>query len=180
MKLWHKYALALFLAALAPLALATYLLVGDATAELELSTKNMQAAVADIAGSAIDELTRGAMSEAIGIATTLGQQDIPIEDRQRLAQAQLTGAKYLASYSVYNAEGQSLLHMQGADANRVAESGITAPESLPPVIRDQVTATDPAYYQEVAKAASGALFLPLSVAILDANGKTFAYAWTPI
>ncbi len=180
MKLWHKYALALFLAALVPLALATYLLVGDATDELELSTKNMQAAVADIAGSAIDELTRGAMSEAIGIATTLGQQDIPIEDRQRLAQAQLTGAKYLASYSVYNGEGQSLLHMQGADGNRVAESVITAPETLPSVIRDQVTATDPAYYQEVAKAPSGALFLPLTVAILDAKGKAFAYAWTPI
>ncbi len=179
-KLWHKYALALFLAAAVPVGIATWQITSRGRSELLASSQQLQLAVSDTAMSTVRSLIDGAVAEATEIGALIAQKDVDPDERMRAAQARLVGAKHLANFSIYAPDGADIQHMLGANADTtVVGAGITPPSPLPEVLRKE-SRTTVAAYSELIRRPDGALFLPITVSILDAKGEIYAYGWSAV
>src|SRR5690606_23679693 len=120
------------------------------------------------------------VSEAKAIGATIALAGVPAEERMRAAQASLIAAKVLTNYSIYTPEGLDIQHMQGAQADASVLGGsVTAPTPLPEVLRAQARERVVAF-SELIRRPDGALFLPLTLRIPDAQGGVYAYAWSAV
>lgn len=179
-RLWHKYALALFVAAILPLGIATWQIADRGRAEVVDSARALQVAVADSALGTVRARIDNAVSEAKAIGATIALAGVPAEERMRAAQASLIAAKVLTNYSIYTPEGLDIQHMQGAQADASVLGGsVTAPTPLPEVLRAQARERVVAF-SELIRRPDGALFLPLTLRIPDAQGGVYAYAWSAV
>lgn len=179
-KLWHKYALTLFLAAAVPLGIVTWQLTSRGRSELIESSNQLQVAVSDTTLGFVRNLIDGAVAEANEIGLLIGKKEVDAAERMRNAQARLVSARYLDNFSIYGPDGVDLEHMVGANADTAVVGGtITAPTPLPAVLRDEAKAHE-VVFSELIRRADGALFLPITVRILDATGAVYAYGWSAI
>jgi len=179
-KLWHKYALALFFAAAVPVGIATWQITNHGRSELFASAQQLQLAVSDTAMGTVRALIDGAVGEATEIGALIAQKDVDPDERMRVAQARLVGAKYLANFSIYTPTGEDIQHLVGANADTAAVGGaIVPPSPLPEVLRTEAKASVAAY-SELIRRPDGALFLPITISILDAKGEVYAFAWSAV
>jgi len=179
-KLWHKYALTLFLAAVVPVGIATWQIAGIGSEEVVKGAGQLQIAVGENALGTVRDILDGALGEATAVGAAIAMTDLPADEREKIAQAQLIGAKYLANFSVYTPDGAAVQHMQGVNKNSAVVGGdIATPEQLPAVLRDELK-TQTSAFSELIRRPDGSLYLPLTTAILDAKGAVYAYGWTAV
>jgi len=178
-KLWHKYALALSLAAILPLAVAAWQIADRGAEEVNKSARAYHVAVGDTATGTVRTLLDGAVAEAETIAATIAMTHLPAEERSRMAQAQLIGAKHLDNFSLYTPEGADIQHMDGADRGGAVAGRIAAPSPLPEALR-AVASKDGRAFSEVVRRDDGRLFLPLTVSILKDDGSLYAFGWAAV
>jgi len=178
MRLWHKYAIALFVAAVLPVVVAANQIAGSGASEVAESARDYHTATADVALAAVRSLVEGATAEARAIGAALAQTSSPEDDRLRAATALLTGAQRLESYVLYSPKGALVFPMTAADAageTVTVSPPETLPESLLTAAKDRGVA-----YSEILRADDGALFLPITISIPKADGELYAYGWTPV
>lgn len=178
MRLWHKYAIALFIAAVLPLVVAASQIAGSGASEVAESARDYYAATADVALAAVRSLVEGATAEARTIGAALAQPAASMDDRLRAATALLTGAERLENYVVYSPTGELVFPMAAADADGETVT-VPSPESLPESLRKAVLDSGVAY-SEVLRRDDGVLFLPLTIRIPKPDGELYAFGWTAV
>lgn len=180
MKLWHKYALALFLAAVLPLTIAAWQIASRGASEVKAASLKYLASVGDTGLGEVRGYLEGAIAEAKTILATIAMQGIAAEERMRLAQSQLIGASVLQNLVVYTPEGQSVQEMHAASfENKTFAKGVAAPAELPEALRKVAVDRDAAF-SPVIQGEGGATFLPMTVRVRDAGGEIYAFGWTAI
>ena len=181
MKLWHKYAIALFIAAVLPVAVAAWQIASSGAAEVEESAREYHTATADVALATVRGLVETATAEARTLGAALAQPAASMDDRLRAARAQLTGAARLENYVVFSPTGELVFSMKAAGANddEDATLDVATPKELPEALRASALA-DGVAFSEVIVREDGALFLPLTVRIPKPDGELYAYGWTAV
>jgi len=181
MKLWHKHAIALFLAAVLPLTIVAWLIASRGESELADASRQYLVRTSDAAlGEVRARIERG-VSEARTIGATLALPGVSADDRMGLARAQLVGAEVLDGYVVYTPEGLTVQYLQAANAEATAASAasVPAPEPLPEALRGAADAKDAAF-SPITRGADGGLYLPMTVRIRKPSGELYAFGWTAI
>ncbi|TNF32425.1 MAG: HAMP domain-containing protein [Deltaproteobacteria bacterium] len=181
MKLWHKYALALFIAAVLPVAVAAWQIAGSGATEVAESAREYHTATADVALGAVRALVETATAEARTLGAALAQPAASMDDRLRAARALLTGAQRLENYVVYSPEGELVFPMKAAGATEGEDTAVDvpSPESLPEAVR-KVAMDKGVAFSEVITDAKGALYLPLTVRIPKPDGELYAFGWSAV
>lgn len=178
-KLWHKYALALSLAAILPLAIAAWQIAARGAEEVNESARAYHIAVGDTATGVVRTLVDSAIADAETIAATIALASLPAEERLRLAQTQLIGSRYLDNFSVYTPDGVAIQHMDAADQGGDVAARVTPPATLSEALRTAAK-KDGRAFDEVIRRDDGRLSLPLAVSVLKESGELYAYGWTAI
>lgn len=177
-RLWQKYALALFLAALLPLGLGAWRLASRGTQEVTENAMRFHLAVGDAALTGVKSWLDMAMLELRTVAATIAAVSMPPEERENTAQAQLLAAKTLDLLVIYSTEGVDVRHMVGGNAEAKAVSKVEVPKPLPEVERQR--ALDVGFAIGRPTRVGDSFLLPVTVPIRKSDGTLYAYAWTAL
>jgi|GEM_PF-1515234 len=178
LKLWHKYALALFSASLIPLGVAGWQIAGSGAEEVTEGAYKLHTTLGALGVRGVGEYVNSAVIEAKAVMATFALAEVSVEDRLVLAQAQLIAASRLGMMIVYSPKGELAQHMhgQGADGKDLAPS-IEPPDQLPEALYVQSNSTGRAFGQ-IVTTATGERYLPIIVRVRKTNGEVYAYGWT--
>ncbi len=177
-RLWHKYALALFVAAVLPLGIGAWRLASRGSEEVTENAKKYQLAAGDAALTAVQAWLDTAMLEARTVTATIGAISMPAEERMQTAQSQLVAASTLSDMVIYTPEGLDVQHMQGGNAEAKAVSKIEPPKPLPETLRQR--AVDLGFAIDRPTLVDGSFYLPIVLRVLKPDGSLYAFAWTAI
>ncbi|MFO0748183.1 MAG: adenylate/guanylate cyclase domain-containing protein [Myxococcota bacterium] len=170
MRIWHKLALALVVAAVIPLGLAAWFIVEGDSERLGESARAYHLASADVVLGEVRGLIARALAELRALGHTLGRLDEPRDRREASARAALIGAELIDRVSVYDVEGnrEMVMRADSADAPRW-----TPPDHLGPSERPDPKDGYAAW--SVVERADHSLALPLVVPAQMADGRVYAY-----
>jgi len=180
MKLWHKFAAALFLVAVLPLGIAAWQIASRGASEVKTASLKYLASVGDTGLGEVRSYVERAIAEAKTMLATIAMQGVPSEERMRIAQSQLIGATVLQTFVVFNPEGESVQEMQAATfEDKTKTGGVKPPATLPEPLRKAAIDKDAAF-SPVVQGEGGAMFLPMTVRVRDAAGEIYAFGWTAV
>lgn len=179
MKLWHKYAIALFLVALVPLVIAAWQIAGRGADEVTLSAKAYHVAIGDSGLATVRGYLDSAQAEAKTLGATIAMPGVAADERMRAAQAQLIGAKVLETFVVFTPEGADVEHMTAADKDKRAVAAIEPPVPLLAELRDKAKA-DGVAWGTIVKGPDGSRYLPMVTRIVKPDGSLYAFGWTAL
>lgn len=177
-RLWQKYALALILAALLPLAFGAWRLATRGTEEVAGKAKEYQSAAADAALIAVTGWLNLALVDLRNIAGTVGNSAMSVDDRLSLASGQLNGAKSVDLFVIYSPTGEEVQTIQATNADNQATIKLEPPRPLPEALRQR--ATDREYGLGQPTQVAGVWYLPVAIPIRKPDGSIFGFAWTAL
>jgi len=175
-----RLTVALLAVALAPLAVATAVLMQVNLTSLEQSAKEYRMATADNAIRMVLAALDQAAVELRAIGAVLGQTAVPAAERQELARARLLAGRHVHRAALFGADGAHVFTMKAADEHDTLQR----PDRLPGALLETARGKGLSYL-DVARTPRGRWQLPFLVSVLrgtEAGGKAelYGYLWSTI
>ena len=171
-----KLTLALLALGLVPLAVTTAVLSHLNLERLKLSSKEYRLAIADGVVNAVQGVLGGSKAELASLGAALSDDAVGIEQRFRVARANLLGGSHVKSVAIFDRAGVHQDTLRVGELASPAKAPATLSESLRGVAR-----TEGVVQLKVLRSPGGKIYLPLITAMYQGKERRlFGYLWTTV